>query len=214
MLACDIDKHCREVYEMNYGIQPHADIKTLDEKTMPDFDIICGGFPCQPFSNGGKKKSFGDKRGLLFDEIMRIASHKKPRFMFLENVKHILKVSNGEVIEYIRKRIDEVGYHLQLAPMSPHRQGIPQQRERIFFLCTRKDIHDGSTIPILDRNLNMSFKDILESNPDPKYTIHKDIEYVLDAWDEMIRTFAVGEKISPTIMIHEAYKTYTDEAFA
>ena len=82
--ACDIDKHARETYENNYNIKPVNDVKDLDPTKMPDFDIICAGFPCQPFSNGGKKKTFDDERGLLFDEIIRIAKVKKPRFMFLE----------------------------------------------------------------------------------------------------------------------------------
>ena len=81
VLACDIDKNCRRVYKKNYNIEPVPDVKKIDEKNMPDFDVICAGFPCQPFSNGGNKKSFDDERGLLFDEIMRIAKHKKPRFM-------------------------------------------------------------------------------------------------------------------------------------
>ena len=58
VLACDIDKYCRETYETNYGIKPHADIKTLDPTQIEDFDILCGGFPCQAFSNAGKKKTF------------------------------------------------------------------------------------------------------------------------------------------------------------
>ena len=73
---------------------------------MDTIDIICAGFPCQPFSNAGNKETFTDDRGLLFDEIIRIAKVKKPRFMFLENVKHILKVGNGEVIEYIQKNYE------------------------------------------------------------------------------------------------------------
>ena len=135
VLACDIDKACREVYYNNYKIKPELDVKEIDPKELEDFDILCAGFPCQAFSNGGKKLCFEDSRGLLFDEIIRIAKVKKPMFMFLENVKHILKVSNGEVIEYIKQKIDKTGYKLQLFKMSPHEYGIPQQRERIYFVC-------------------------------------------------------------------------------
>lgn len=82
VLACDIDKNCREIYKLNYNIEPVSDIATLDEKTIPDFDILTAGFPCQPFSNGGKKKTFNDKRGLLFDEIIRIANYKNHYLCF------------------------------------------------------------------------------------------------------------------------------------
>ena len=95
IIACDIDKACRKNYALNYGIEPHPDVKKLDpHEIKEDIDIICGGFPCQSFSNAGKKKTFNDDRGLLFDEIMRLANVKKPKFMFLENVKHILKVGD------------------------------------------------------------------------------------------------------------------------
>jgi len=213
VLASDIDKKCCESYKLNYGIDPVNDIKNIDEKTMVDFDIICGGFPCQPFSNGGNKKSFKDKRGLLFDEIMRMAKHKTPKFMFLENVKHILKVSDGAVFEYIKQQIKGHGYELQIFQMSPHRYGIPQQRERVFFVCVRKDIYNGKDIELIEEDKGLTAEDITEDDPDPKYNISDDVRNVLDAWDELIKQFEVGEKLSPTIMMHDAYKKYTDVEF-
>jgi DNA (cytosine-5)-methyltransferase 1 len=209
VLACDIDKHCRRVYKKNYGIEPVSDVRKINEKEMVDFDVICGGFPCQPFSNGGNKKSFDDERGLLFDEIMRIAKHKKPRFMFLENVKHILKVSNGEVLKYIKQKIDEHGYVLQICRMSPHIYGIPQQRERVFFICVRKDIYNGKEINVTAPNLNMKITDIAEKKPNPKYKIGDIVKRVLDAWDELIKQFKEGTKLSPTILIHDYFRNYT-----
>ena len=215
VLACDIDKDCREVYKDNYGIVPVNDIKKINEKTMPDFDILCGGFPCQAFSNGGKKQCFNDERGLLFDEIARIARAKKPKFMFLENVKHILKVSNGKVIEYIKQKIAEIGYHLQLFQISPHNFGIPQQRERVYFVCIRNDIYNGNPIVLPTYKGKIQFDKFLDKKEDihTKYFIKGDVLQVLESWDEMIRQFAVNEKISPTIMINDAYSGYTQEQF-
>jgi len=213
VLASDIDKACQEVYKDNYNIEPVSNIKDIDEKNMVEFDILTGGFPCQPFSNGGNKKSFSDDRGLLFDEIMRLAREKKPKFMFLENVKHILKVSDGEVIEYIKNRIKDTGYSLQIFPMSPHNYGIPQQRERIFFVCVRNDIYNGNDITLIDNNLNLTPNDIIEDVVDKKYNINNETKNVLDAWDELIKQFEEGEKMSPTILIHDAFRTYTDIEF-
>ena len=134
VLACDIDQSCRINYKENYDIEPHINVCNITPQDIKgDVDIICGGFPCQPFSNGGKKRTFSDKRGLLFDEIMRLAQLTKPKFMFLENVKHILKVNDGQVIQYIESEINNNGYVLQRFEMSPHLYGIPQQRERIYF---------------------------------------------------------------------------------
>lgn len=168
---------------------------------------------CQPFSNGGNKKTFKDKRGLLFDEIMRIAKEKKPKFMFLENVKHILKVSEGAVFEYIEQQIKENGYELQIFQMSPHNYGIPQQRERVFFVCIRNDIYNGKDIELIEEDKGLTAEDIIEDDPDPKYNISDDVRNVLDAWDELIKQFEIGEKLSPTIMMHDAYKKYTDAEF-
>lgn len=212
VLACDIDKNCREIYKLNYNIEPVSDIATLDEKTIPDFDILTAGFPCQPFSNGGKKKTFNDKRGLLFDEIIRIANYKKPLFMFLENVKHILKVSNGKVFEYIKNNIENIGYNLQIFNLSPHNYGIPQQRERIFFICIRNDIYK-SPIELYYKNKNIKIDDILDNNNTDKYIIDKEVENVLNAWNEIIQLFNINEKISPTILINDYYRNYTNDEY-
>jgi DNA (cytosine-5)-methyltransferase 1 len=214
-LACDIDKACRVNYKLNYNIEPEPDVKKLDPEKMEDFDIICGGFPCQAFSNAGKKKTFNDDRGLLFDEIMRLAKVKKPKFMFLENVKHILKVDNGEVIKYIMKKLDDNDYAVQLFEISPHQYGIPQQRERVYFVCVRKDIYNNKPIELPTSDKPIVFEDYLDKKEDidEKYFIKGDILKCLEAWDEMIKEFDVGEKISPTIMINEHYNNHTQDEF-
>ena len=216
ILACDIDKACRENYKLNYGIEPHPDVKKINPDEITDnVDIICGGFPCQAFSNAGKKKMFDDDRGLLFDEIMRIAKEKKPKFMFLENVKHILKVGDKKVIEYIKQKIDENGYELQIFQISPHLYGVPQQRERVYFVCVRKDIYNGSSIELPPKINDFAFEDFLDKKEeiDPKYFIDGDTLEVLNAWEEMIKIFPPGEKISPVIMINEHYNNHTQEDF-
>jgi DNA (cytosine-5)-methyltransferase 1 len=170
---------------------------------------------CQSFSNGGKKKCFDDERGLLFDEIVRIAKEKKPRFMFLENVKHILKVSNGEVIEYIKNKIAAIGYKLQLFQISPHNFGIPQQRERVYFVCVRNDIYNGTDIVLPTYLGKIDFNKFLDKKEEinEKYFIKGDTLDVLESWDIMVKTFDVDEKISPTIMINDAFNSYSQLEF-
>ena len=218
VLASDKDKYCRQVYQMNYNIEPNDDVKKINPDDIEDFDIICAGFPCQPFSNAGKKQTFSDDRGLLFDEVIRLAKAKKPRFMFLENVKHILKVSDGAVMEYIINKLDEIGYTLQLFEMSPHRYGVPQQRERIYFICIRNDIYKHEDVKLIYPEIPESeivFQDHLTSKEEvpEKYFINGDLLEVLNAWDEMIQIFDVDEKISPTILVNEFYNEYTDDEF-
>ena len=217
ILACDIDKDCREVYFTNYGIKPVEDVKKINPTQLPDFDILTAGFPCQAFSNGGKKKCFEDSRGLLFDEIIRIAKEKKPKFMFLENVKHILKVSDGEVIDYIKGKIDAIGYNLTLFQLSPHNYGIPQQRERVYFVCVLKTlqppVNSNPTIilnPTIDPNTIDFNKFINNDNVPSKYYINSSILETLEAWDEIIKQMEVGEKLTPTLMINDAFVDYSE----
>ncbi len=215
VLACDIDKHCRTVYANNYGITPKEDVTKLDPNTMSDFDILCGGFPCQAFSNAGKKNTFSDSRGLLFDEIIRIVKVKKPKFIFLENVKHIMKVGNGKVIEYIKNQLDSSNYNVQIFNMSPHNYGIPQQRERIYFVCVRKDIYKTDIELCIPKTNSIEFKDFLDKKEDidNSYFLKGDILDALNAWDNIIKQIKPGDKISPTIMINEAiiYKDISEK---
>tara|TARA_B100000780_G_C21096165_1_gene442092 strand:+ start:193 stop:1629 length:1437 start_codon:yes stop_codon:yes gene_type:complete len=216
VFASDLDKNCRETYENNYNFKPEGDIKKIKADNIPDFDILCGGFPCQSFSNGGKKKAFDDERGLLFDEIIRIAKVKKPKFMFLENVKHILKVDNGKVFQYIKDKLDKNDYKVQIFKMSPHEYGIPQQRERIYFVCIRKDIYKDEDVKLIyEKKEEIDLDKYLDKKEDieDEYFLKGDLLKLLNAWEEMIKIFEVDEKISPTILVNEFYKDYTDDEF-
>lgn len=222
--ACDTNKDCRDVYENNYKIRPDIDITKVKSENIPDFDILCAGFPCQSFSNAGKKKSFDDKRGKLFDHIIKIAKSKKPKFMFLENVKHILKIDNGIVFQYIIDNVKAAGYYINYSDdsyntvfqLSPHQFGIPQQRERVIFVCIRNDIYDKkNTIKMYIPQVPINLNRILETdrNITKRYKISKEIEKVLNCWNEMIQKIHTNQKMSPTILCDEFQNTYTDDEF-
>ena len=170
---------------------------------------------CQSFSNGGKKKAFEDDRGLLFDEIMRIVKVKNPKFLFLENVKHILKVDEGKVFEYILDKLDKYGYNVEWKKMSPHEYGIPQQRERIYFICVRKDLYKEPIQLIYQKVPDIDVKLFLDNKQDidQKYFIKGDLLECLNAWDKMVKKFEVGEKISPTIMSNDFNTKIDDDDF-
>ena len=213
VLASDINKHAQDTYRKNYNVDVQGDIRKVDEKSIPDFDILCAGFPCQTFSNAGKKQCFNDTRGTLYHEILRIAQHKKPKYMFLENVKHITRIDGGRVFETILGSLDEIGYDVTCFTLSPHELGIPQQRERVIFVCIRQDILKPEKLEIDIPDVPIRFDSIFEDHPDSKYNIPEDINNALCAWDEMIQCFEEGECLSPTIMCNEFYKNYTKEEF-
>jgi len=137
VLANDIDKFACQTFKMNFKNTEIicGDITKIDAKTLPDFDILIGGFPCQAFSIAGYKKGFDDIRGTLFFDVARILREKKPQMILLENVKNLVSHDNGKTFEVILKTLDELGYHVKYKVLNACEYGnIPQNRERIYIV--------------------------------------------------------------------------------
>ena len=110
VFSSDINKYTKEVYKLNFNEYPHDDITKIHENYIPEHDILCGGFPCQTFSISGLKNGLNDKKGQLIHEIIRIAKHKKPKILLLEDVKGLKILENGKNLKYILNLIEESGY--------------------------------------------------------------------------------------------------------
>lgn len=106
VFSSEWDKFCQESYNLNFGDIPYGDITKIDEKDIPNFDILCGGFPCQPFSVSGKQKGFADTRGT------RIVAYHKPKVIFLENVKNLKAHNGGATFEVISNTLNELNYNI------------------------------------------------------------------------------------------------------
>lgn len=133
--ANEWDKFAAQIYEYNFKHKPDTtDIRDVDAASIPDHDILVGGFPCQSFSVAGKRRGFEDTRGTLFYEIARIARHKRPTHLLLENVKGLLSHDNGETFKTIMWALDELGYDTQWQVLNSKNFGVPQNRERIFIV--------------------------------------------------------------------------------
>lgn len=144
VLASDIDKNARNTYEINHKIKPIGDIKNIDINTIPTFDMICGGFPCQAFSIAQWKnlKAFDDPRGTLFFEILKIVKVHKPKCILLENVANLIKINKGTVLQTLLNSLKTLGYKVSYQILSPHQFGIPQNRERVYIVATTKKEFD------------------------------------------------------------------------
>jgi DNA (cytosine-5)-methyltransferase 1 len=134
VFSSEIDKAAAQAYKENFGDYPAGDIKKINEKDIPAHDILCAGFPCQPFSTAGYRKGFEDTRGTLFFEIVRILAYHNPRFFILENVPGILTHRNGETFDVIKQQLSELGYYLWYQVLNAVDFGIPQNRRRVFIL--------------------------------------------------------------------------------
>lgn len=134
------DVPAQEVYYENFGDVPEGDITKVDEKTIPDHDILCAGFPCQAFSISGKQRGFEDSRGTLFFDVARIVKEKKPKIVFMENVKNFATHDGGKTLEVVKGTMEELGYSFNQRVLNAVDYGVPQKRERIYMVCFRNDI--------------------------------------------------------------------------
>lgn len=139
--ASEWDEPVKKVYAENFGIVPDGDITKINEKNIPDHDVLCAGFPCQAFSISGKQKGFEDSRGTLFFDVARIVKEKKPKIVFMENVKNFATHDNGKTLEVVKKTMEQLGYQFNQKVLNAVDYGIPQKRERIYMVCFRNDLH-------------------------------------------------------------------------
>lgn len=130
----EIDKYAIQIYEKHFKHQNFGDITKINASELPDFDLFCGGFPCQAFSIAGKRRGFDDTRGTLFFDIARILKEKQPRLCLLENVKGLLSHDNGRTFKTIIATLTEVGYDIQWQVLNSKNHGVPQNRERVFII--------------------------------------------------------------------------------
>lgn len=136
------DENCQQVYQNNFGDKPFGDITLIEPKDIPDFDVLLGGFPCQPFSISGRKQGFKDTRGTLFFDICRIIEEKQPKMVVLENVKHIIHHDKGKTLKVILSSLEELGYNVSHQILNARDFGLPQNRERIFIIGCKKSYFD------------------------------------------------------------------------
>ena len=179
VFSSEWDKFAQQTYESNFGEAPMGDITLISEKDIPRFDILLAGFPCQPFSQAGKKMGFSDIRGTAFFDIMRIANNHKPKVLFLENVKHFKGHDKGRTLQTVLQNLADSGYLVKYQVLNAKDFGVPQNRERIYIIAFNKKKIGVNTFNNFDfpEKLNKSVKlgDILENRVDKKYTISDQI---------------------------------------
>lgn len=171
VFSSEIDKFAIKTYKANFGGDPHGDITKIDEKDIPDHDILVGGFPCQAFSQAGLKKGFEDTRGTLFFDIARVIECKKPKAFLLENVKNLKSHDKGNTFKVIKNTLEDLGYKVYYKVLKARDFGVPQNRERIYIVGFRKDLKNIDFKFPDPLNIKTSVGDILEDSVDEKYTI-------------------------------------------
>ena len=135
VLACEIQEGLRRTYIKNFPNTPIvSDVLSIDGNRLPEFDIMCAGFPCQPFSRAGNRKGFHDERGNHFFKLIEIIKIKKPRFIFLENVETLLRHDDSQTFRVVQDLLNQANYDIKYSVLSPHEFNIPHHRRRIFIV--------------------------------------------------------------------------------
>ena len=147
----EINKYAIEFYNNVFGGETnYGDATKIETRTLPDFDLLCAGFPCQSFSIAGKRQGFNDSRGTMFFEVLRILKNKRPGYFILENVKGLLNHEGGKTFITIIKILSDLGYNVEWALLNSKFFGVPQNRERIFIVGYTRAYGAGQIFP-LDR---------------------------------------------------------------
>lgn len=149
---CEIDKYAdasyRAIHDIGKEERYYPDARAIDPSDFPDFDLLCGGFPCQAFSLAGKRKGFADARGTLFFEIARLAEAKRPAYLLLENVPGLMVHDQGRTFEVILSTLDELGYHVEWSVLNSADFQVPQSRKRLFLICCLDPRCTGKILPV------------------------------------------------------------------
>ncbi|MBT3465439.1 DNA (cytosine-5-)-methyltransferase [archaeon] len=228
VFSSDIDKYACETYKNNFDEFPLSDITKINEKEIPNFDILCAGFPCQPFSIGGLRKGFQDTRGTLFFDIERIIKEKRPKAFILENVKGLVNHDKSKTLNVIINKLanrvngnenlnkfkDCLNYDVHFKVINSKKFGVPQNRERIYIIGFDKQTDfkfptgnkEKKLTEVIDYSLESNtISPILESNIEThlknhkKYSEVKDLEYLLAYEVRKSRSTFRFDNLSPTL---------------
>jgi DNA (cytosine-5)-methyltransferase 1 len=200
VFASELNPALQKLYKQNWHIEIHGDIKKIVEKEIqiiPKHDILCAGFPCQPFSKAGKQLGMDDKvRGTLFDDIVKILEFRRPKYFILENVPFIKQHDNEETWKYMEAEFKRIKYHVDHRNYSPQDFGIPQHRERIFIVGSRHGLSHFSFDEIDKvKTKEVNILHFIEENPATIRRIPKKNIECLKLWQEFIKAIPKEVKL-------------------
>lgn len=196
VFACEVDDTLRALYKRNFGMEAAGDIRQIAADNVPPHDILCAGFPCQPFSKAGSQSGLDDPElGGLFFNIMRIISYHRPHYLILENVPNFERHNDGKTWERIEGLLRAERYDVRLEKISPHHYGIPQIRERIYIVGSLEALDDFKWPERLPSNKDISIRSVLDVNPPDARWIPEQVRRCLAVWQEFLNRFPEDEKL-------------------
>jgi DNA (cytosine-5)-methyltransferase 1 len=195
VFASEIDPELSRLYELNFGLKPHGDIRDVLPEDVPSHDVLCAGFPCQNYSKAGDQLGMDcPKWGDLITYIVRILNHHKPRMLIMENVPNLMRHEKGNTWRNIRRKLSRAGYTISETKLSPDMFGVPQVRERAFIVGRRGGLGEFAW-PSPTPTLDLSIRSVLDRRP--KQARYLDAHFIgyLKAWQKLIDALPSDEPL-------------------
>jgi DNA (cytosine-5)-methyltransferase 1 len=195
VFASEKKEHLAKLYEENFDIKVNRDITKVEICDIPEFDILCAGFPCQPFSKAGDQLGLEDeKNGNLFDKLVDIIDYHQPEYFILENVRNLKSHDDFNTWKYIKDKLkNKLGYIIDDKILSPHNYGIPQHRERIFIIGSRTNLKHFNW-PKSTKSTD-SILNFLDVNPIEATKLEKEKIEVINLWQEFLNIIPSKDKL-------------------
>ncbi|MCJ7762604.1 DNA (cytosine-5-)-methyltransferase [Candidatus Bathyarchaeota archaeon] len=215
VFASEIDVYLRELYEKNFDIKPEGDIRGVDVNNIPDHDILCAGFPCQPFSKAGRQDGLSDPElGELYKYILKVIKRRHPQYLILENVPNLEMHNDKQTWRHIKSLLEAEGYTVLINKLSPDEFGIPQIRERIYIVGRRGNL-DAFKWPETSKTekegkteKEVTVEDYLDHCPKEARKLPDYVNRCLVVWQEFLDNLPPNEKIPHPIWSTEFGATY------
>lgn len=189
VFASELDANLIDLYEKNFGVRPVGDITKIDLQSIAPHDVLCAGFPCQPFSKAGEQKGLDCPQwGNLFDYVAEILRLRRPRFFIIENVPNLIRHNGGATWSSICGQLKKLGYDISFECLSPHMFGVPQKRERAFIVGDLRGLN-GFEWPKADDNVPLCITSVLDKRPSDAMPLSDRHLLYLSTWQEFIGSF-------------------------
>lgn len=193
VMASEVDDALQKLYERNHKFRPHGDIRGIAPDIVPEHDILCAGFPCQPYSKAGAQRGLECTRwGDLIKQVFRILEARRPEYIILENVPNLVRHAGGETWGYIRRRLEEMDYGVDERRLSPHAFGVPQIRERSFIVGRLGGL-GGFRWPEPGGGPVPEVRSILDQMPEDATPLPDHLRNVLAVWQKLLDRLPIDE---------------------
>lgn len=196
VFASEIVEELRDIYGRNFGTKARGDIRDVNPEEVPPHDLLCAGFPCQPFSKAGGQMGWNDAvRGTVFWNIIEILKLRRPQLVILENVAHFVRHDAGNTYQKVKQALADLGYTVDYHQFSPHQFGVPQIRERIYMVGSLGSLNGFEWPKTETETSDVSIYTVLDKNPADAGKLSKQVIQCLEVWQEFLELFPAKTKL-------------------